>query len=133
MAGIFVVGVVVGFIIVVFILAGKENKDLNIMVSKLNDEQKNKLSMTDVNFIEGKNEWVQQGMISEINDKGSKVALKVLWFNRVIQNNSYNKIVYADVTIKKEDFEKYNLKYGDFVKLHIAPERTTGVVSIIWE
>lgn len=133
MAGIFVVGVVIAFIVVVFILAGKENKYLEMMVSNLNDEQKNKLSMTDVNFIEGKNEWIQQGMVYEMKDKGNKVELKVLWFNRVIQNNFYNKITFADVTIKKVDMEQHNLKSGDFVKIYIAPERTTGVVSIIWE
>ena len=57
----FIVGV---FIVVVFFFLKKENQKLEEMVANLNEEQKNELSLTDVKFIEGKNdEWIQNGMI----------------------------------------------------------------------
>ncbi len=129
-----VAAVIVGAIIgIFFMLAKKQAESLNEMVSNITEEQKNKLESTDVNFIDNKNEWIQQGMVYEVKDKGNNVALKVLWHNKVIQNNTYNFIEYADVTIKKSEQEEHNLKYGDFVKMHIAPEKTIGTVKILWD
>ena len=66
--GVMVVGAFIGLI--VFFLK-KENNKLKEMVGNLNEEQKNKLALTDVKFVEGKNdEWIQEGMIGEMKDKG---------------------------------------------------------------
>ena len=43
--------VVVIFIAVVFIVAGKDSKERNEMVSKLTEEQRNILMSTEVNFV----------------------------------------------------------------------------------
>lgn len=51
--------VVVIFIAVVFIVAGKDSKERIDMVSKLTEEQRNILMSTEVNFVE-KNAWVQK-------------------------------------------------------------------------
>ena len=119
----FIVGV---FIVVVFFFLKKENQKLEEMVANLNEEQKNELSLTDVKFIEGKNdEWIQNGMIGEMVDKGNKFAIKVLWHNRVIQNATYDQIQYGDTSLSKEEVEKNGLKVGDFVKVYIAPAKTS--------
>lgn len=51
--GVLVVGAFIGLI--VFFLKKKNNK-LKEMVGNLNEEQKNKLALTDVKFVEGKND-----------------------------------------------------------------------------
>lgn len=67
--GVLVVGAFIGLI--VFLLK-KEHKKLEEMISNLNEEQKNKLALTDVKFVEGKkDEWIQEGMIGEMRDKGN--------------------------------------------------------------
>ena len=120
------------FIVVVFFFLKKENQKLEEMVANLNEEQKNELSLTDVKFIEGKNdEWIQNGMIGEMVDKGNKFAIKVLWHNRVIQNATYDQIQYGDTSLSKEEVEKNGLKVGDFVKVYIAPAKTSGSFKII--
>lgn len=125
----FIVGV---FIVVVFFFLKKENQKLEEMVANLNEEQKNELSLTDVKFIEEKNdEWIQNGMIGEMVDKGNKFAIKVLWHNRVIQNATYDQIQYGDTSLSKEEVEKNGLKVGDFVKVYIAPAKTSGSFKII--
>ncbi|HJJ04670.1 MAG TPA: hypothetical protein OIM45_02145 [Clostridiaceae bacterium] len=125
----FIVGV---FIVVVFFFLKKENQKLEEMVANLNEEQKNELSLTDVKFIEGKNdEWIQNGMIGEMVDKGNKFAIKVLWHNRVIQNATYDQIQYGVTSLSKEEVEKNGLKVGDFVKVYIAPAKTSGSFKII--
>ena len=83
--------VVVIFIAVVFIVAGKDSKERIDMVSKLTEEQRNILMSTEVNFVE-KNAWVQKAMVAKMKDKGDKIDIRLLWFNEVLQNNEYNKI-----------------------------------------
>ena len=130
----FIIGllVVAAFIGMVVFFLKKERQKLNEMVANLNEEQKNKLALTDVKFAEGKNdEWIQDGMIGEMVNKGNKFAIKVLWHNRVIQNATYDQIQYGDTSLSKEDVEKNNLKVGDFVKVYIAPVKTVGCFKII--
>ena len=41
--------------------------------------KKNKLALTDVKFVEEKNdEWIQEGMIGEMKDKGYKYAISFM-------------------------------------------------------
>lgn len=127
--GIIIFGLIIG-IIVYFIK--KENKKLEQLKSQLTEEEKNKLSLTEVKFIEGKNnEWIQDGLIAEINEKKNKYTIKVLWYNSVIPNNFLNNIEYGDTTLSKEEVINNNLKKGDFVKLYIAPEKTIDGFKII--
>ena len=64
--------------LIVFFLK-KENNKLKEMVGNLNEEQKNKLALTDVKFVEEKNdEWIQEGMIGEMKDKGYKYAISFM-------------------------------------------------------
>lgn len=124
-----------GFLVVlavIFFFLNKEQKKLKEMESNLNDEQKNKLSLTEVKFVEGKDdEWIQDGIIGEMRDKGNKFAIRVLWHNKVIQNATYDHLQYGDTSLSKEDVEKNGLKVGDFVKVKVAPAKTTGSFKII--
>lgn len=127
--GVLVVGAFIGLI--VFLLK-KEHKKLEEMISNLNEEQKNKLALTDVKFVEGKkDEWIQEGMIGKMRDKGNKFAIRVLWHNKVIQNATYDQLQYGDTSLSKDDVEKNGLKVGDFVKVYIAPAKTSGCFKII--
>ena len=83
--------VVVIFIAVVFIVAGKDSKERIDMVSKLTEEQRNILMSTEVNFVE-KNAWVQKAMVAKMKDKGNKIDIRLLWFNEVLQNNDIIKL-----------------------------------------
>ena len=102
------------------------------MISKLTEEQKNFLMSTEVKFVE-KNAWVQDAIIAKINDKGNKIELRLLWYDKVIQNNEYNTITIADTSITKAEQETHNLKIGDNVKMYFAPEKTVGSVKIIFD
>lgn len=127
--GLLGIGAIIG---VSFFFIKEEHKKLEEMIGNLNEEQKNKLALTDVKFIEGKNdEWIQEGMIGEMKDKGNKFAIKVLWHNKVIQNATYDQLQYGDTSLSKEDVEKNGLKIGDFVKVYIAPAKTSGSFKII--
>lgn len=127
--GVLVVGAFIGLI--VFFLK-KENNKLKEMVGNLNEEQKNKLALTDVKFVEGKNdEWIQEGMIGEMKDKGYKYAIRVLWHNKVIQNATYDQLQYGDTSLSKKDVESNGLKVGDFVKVRVAPAKTSGCFKIL--
>ena len=127
--GVMVVGAFIGLI--VFFLKKEHNK-LEEMVENLNEEQKNKLALTDVKFVEGKNdEWIQEGMIGEMKDKGHKYAIRVLWHNKVIRNATYDQLQYGDTFLSKKDVESNDLKVGDFVKVHVAPAKTSGCFKII--
>ena len=127
--GVMVVGAFIGLI--VFFLK-KENNKLKEMVGNLNEEQKNKLALTDVKFVEEKNdEWIQEGMIGEMKDKGYKYSIRVLWHNKVIRNATYDQLQYGDTSLSKKDVESNGLKVGDFVKVRVAPAKTSGCFKII--
>ena len=116
--------VVVIIIIIIMQLAKKDSEILNGLVSNLTEEQKRKLEDNQVeNFNEKKFTWTQIGMIAEVNSKGkNKVALRVLWYNTIIQNNTLSKCQYADINMKKSDFDTKGLKNGDFVRIFIDPK-----------
>lgn len=124
--------VICAIIGVVFVVAKKDSKERDEMVSKLTEEQKNLLMLTEVKFVE-KNAWIQDAIVGKINDKGNKIDIRLLWYNKVIQNNEYNTITIADTSITKAEQEVHNLKIGDTVKMYFAPEKTIGRVKIIFD
>ncbi len=129
--GYIITGAIVGAIIaVVFVLAKKDNERLGDFVSSLSDEQKERLAATEIQEVAGKkNVWIQEGLICKATVKSeSKVALVVLWHNKVIQNNTFNQIEHADINMKKAVFDEHNLKEGDFVKICIDPEKGGEII-----
>lgn len=129
---ILLVCVFVGLFVLFAVLIKKGKKTYKEAVNNANEEQKNRLALTNIEFIEGKNEWYQEGMIAAMNDKGDKVATVVLWHNRVIQNATFDTLQYAETSLAKTEVEQHNLKIGDFVKVYIAPEKTFGGFKIIF-
>ncbi|MBR6849166.1 MAG: hypothetical protein IKM88_02875, partial [Lachnospiraceae bacterium] len=128
MLGYVIGGIVVGIIVaVVAVVMKKDAKELEEMTAKLSEEQKKLLMETDVEFVE-KNAWVQDAIIAKMVDKGGKYDVRLLWYNKVMDNNESNEITIADAALKKADQEAHHLKIGDVVKLYIAPEKTVGSV-----
>lgn len=118
-----VVIIIAIFSVIIWFWAKKEGEVLKEMLSNLTEDQKKKLEDNEVgNFDDKKNTWIQRGMIGKVIDKNNKVALKVLWYNTVIQNATLNQCQFADINMKKDVFEAHGLKEGDFVKIFINPE-----------
>ncbi|MCR5128577.1 MAG: hypothetical protein K6B69_10815 [Lachnospiraceae bacterium] len=126
-----IIGIIIGIIVaVVVVISKKDAKELEEMVAKLSEEQKKLLMETEVEFVE-KNAWVQDAIIAKMVDKGGKYDVRLLWYNKVMNNNESNEITLADATLKKAEQEAHDLKVGDVVKLYIAPEKTVGSVKIV--
>ena len=127
-----IVGLVVAVIaVVVVLIARKDAKERDEMVSRLTDEQKEFLKATEIEQVE-KNAWIQDALIAKGVDKGGKVDLRMLWYNKCIQNNEYETITIADASIKKAEQEAHNLKVGDAVRMYFAPEKTVGSVKVVF-
>ncbi len=133
MLGYVVMGAVIGvFVVIVFVIAKKDAKERDEMVSKLTPEQKQRIEDAEVVFVE-KSAWVQEAMVAKVVDKGGKTDLRLLWFNKTMDNNEANTITIADASITKAEQDAHKLKVGDFVKLYIAPEKTVGSVKVVFE
>lgn len=130
---ILIIAVFIGAIIgVVFVVTKKDSKELDEMISKLTEEQKNLLMSTKIEFVE-KNAWIQDAIVGKINDKGNKLDIRLLWYDTVVHNKEYNTITIADTSITKAEQEAHDLKIGDAVKMYFAPEKTIGSVKIIFD
>ena len=118
------------FVAIIMIWAKKEQGILDNLLLNLTDEQKKDLEDNQIeDFDEKKHTWIQRGMIAEVNTKGdNKVNLKVLWYNTIIQNDTINQCQYADISMKKSDFDNKGLKNGDFVKIFIDPEKGAKII-----
>ena len=118
------------FVAIIMIWAKKEQGILDNLLLNLTDEQKRDLEDNQIeDFDEKKHTWIQRGMIAEVNTKGdNKVNLKVLWYNTIIQNDTINQCQYADISMKKSDFNNKGLKNGDFVKIFIDPEKGAKII-----
>ena len=58
-------------------------------------------------------------------------SIRVLWHNKVIRNATYDQLQYGDTSLSKKDVESNGLKVGDFVKVRVAPAKTSGCFKII--
>lgn len=130
--GYVIIGAVIGALVaVVFTIAKKDAKERDEMVSKLTEEQKDRIMNAEVEFVE-QNAWVQEAMVAKIVEKGTKFDARLLWYNSTLGNHENQSITIADASISKADQEAHNVKVGDFVKLYIAPEKTVGSVKIVF-
>ena len=124
--------VIIVFIAVVYVIARKDARERDEMVRKLSEEQKNRLEATDVETVDS-NAWVQEAMVAKMVEKGGKYSLRLLWYNKVLENNEYQSITIADTSISKREQEAYDIKEGDFVKMYFAPEKSVGSVKVVFE
>ncbi len=127
-----IIGAIIGaFVAVVFAIAKKDSRERDEMVSKLSEEQTNYLMSTEVKFVE-QNAWVQLAMVAKIVEKGGKFNVRMLWYNKTLENNEYQTITIADATITKAEQREHDLRVGDFVTMYFAPEKTVGSVKIVF-
>ena len=127
-----IIGLVIAvLVVVVSIIAKKDRKERDEMVSKLTDDQKEFLETTEVEFV-GKNAWTQDAIVAKVVDKGAKTDLRLLWYNKTMENNEYGTITIADTSIKKSEQETHNLRVGDAVKMYFAPEKSVGSVKVVF-
>ncbi len=127
-----IIGLVIGAIAgVVFVIAKKDSKELAEMTAKLTEEEKQRLENAEVEFVE-KNAWTQEAYVAKMTEKGGKYDVRLLWFNKTLNNNEAGTITIADASLKKEDQAAHDVKVGDFVKLYIAPEKTVGSIKIVF-
>lgn len=130
--GYVIIGAIIGaFVAVVFKIAKKDAAERDEMVSKLSDEQQDRLMSAEVEFVE-ENAWVQEAMVAKMVEKGSKFDVRMLWYNTTMGNNENQTITIADATITKAEQAEHDVKVGDFVKMYIAPEKTVGSVKIVF-
>ncbi len=123
-----IIGVIVGVLVAVVVVISKKDAQENAeMVARLSDEQKARLMGTEVDFVE-KDAWVQEAMVAKIVDKGSKFNIRMLWYNKTLENNEYETITIADTSITKAEQDAHNLKVDDFVKMYIAPEKAEAKI-----
>ena len=133
MGGYLIIGAILGiFVAVIAVIAKKDAKELGEFVAKLSEEQKKRLMEAEVNFVE-EEAWVQEAFVAKMTDKGGKYDVRLLWYNKTMNNNESQEITIADASLKKEEQEAHNVKVGDFVKLYIAPNKTVGSVKIVFD
>jgi len=121
--------IVVGLVVAFVITAKKEAKNLDEMLASLSLEQINDLKDNQVsNYNQNNFTWIQKGLIGKITDKGSKVELKVVWYNTVIQNNTYKNFQYADIKINKDEFNSKGLKINSIVNIYIDPSNADAKI-----
>ncbi len=127
-----IIGAIIGaFVAVVFKIAKKDSAERDVMVSNLSEDQKNYLMSTEVKFVE-QNAWVQIAMVAKIVEKGNKFNVRMLWYNKTLENNEYQTITIADASITKAEQREHDLRVGDFVTMYFAPEKTVGSVKIVF-
>lgn len=133
MGGYLIIGAILGiFVAVIVVISKKDAKELEEFVAKLSEEQKKQLMEAEVNFVE-EEAWVQEAFVAKMTDKGGKYDVRLLWYNKTMNNNESQEITIADANLKKEEQEAHNVKVGDFVKLYIAPNKTVGSVKIVFD
>ncbi len=116
-------GVILGvFVAVIVVLMKKDAKECSEMVEKLTEAQKKQLMETKEDFSE-RAAWTQDAIIGKMVEKGDKYNVRLVWYNKVYENNEYQTFTIADASLSKAEQDAHQLKVGDIVKLYIAPEK----------
>ena len=122
----FIIGLIIFLPImgIIFLLVKKQNARKAALVDSLSQEVKDRLYAAEIFPMEGrKDSWSQEAYIAEAVDKGSKMAVTAMYCNRVIENNSFNEIEFAEFKIDKTTWESKNLQIGSFVNMFIDPNK----------
>ena len=113
-------GIVVGgavcaiFAYIIYILAQKHKAQKEELVNSLTDEQKEKLMNASLN-----DNTLTVGLIATEPKVGNtKTELKVLAYN-MYYPNMMNDFMLADISISAKQYNTYNLKQGDYIKISL--------------
>lgn len=112
------------FAYVIIILAKKQKAQTAEMVSALTDDQKEELmnaSMDNCSFTKGL-------IAAEPKVGSSKTQLKVLVYN-MYYPNSMKEYILADISISTKQYNAYNLKQGDYIKVHLDENGAKAVLD----
>lgn len=122
----FIIGLIIFLPImgIIFLLVKKQNQRKAALVAALSQEVKDRLYAAEIFPMEDrKDSWSQEAYIAEAVDKGSKMAVTAMYCNRVIENNSFNEIEFAEFKIDKAAWESKNLQIGSFINMYIDPNK----------
>ncbi len=116
---------------IILLLAKKGHKSMLEMLAEFSSEQKEDLKDNQVEIKDSNQKsysWYQKGLIGKVTAKGNNYHLVVIYFNTVMNNNYQNDFEYADIKIKKADFESKGLQKGSVVTILIEPHKTRATI-----
>ena len=114
---------------VIYFLAKKDRQNDEERVKALTPQQKEILISTSYEQAVGlKNGVLVQGLIYEIPKTTSRKAELVVMFYNQYYPNFRGEIIHADVNVPIQEFQRYNLKVGDYVKLLLNEDKPAKVV-----
>lgn len=128
--GLVIAGVFIGvFVAICYGVIKKDMKKLNEINTTLSEEAKTKImDAPSIRVSDGNTIWRQQGMIYEAKEKGNRMELYVLWYNRITRNEGEERIEHADVKVNKNDYESHGLKPGDFVMMELDLQKCNATI-----
>lgn len=71
--------------------------------------------------------WDQVGLVSSIKPHGTSVTVRVMWFNKVIHNDSYGQVAIAQIIMPRRDVKERGLQEGDYVSLHMDTAKGASI------
>ena len=114
---------------VIYFLAKKDRQNDEERVRTLTPQQKEILISTSYEQAVGlTNGVLVQGLIFEIPKTTSRKAELVVMFYNQYYPNFRGEIIHADVNVPIQEFQRYNLKVGDYVKLLLNEDKPAKVV-----
>ncbi|NEG69473.1 hypothetical protein [Bifidobacterium choloepi] len=120
---------VVVVVVLIFALSGNRGVDkIEASFEDVTDEQYAILKDSLIEVV-SKDEhiWNQVGLVSSIKPHGAKDTVRVLWFNKVIRNDSYGQIAIAQMFISKKTVKDHDLHVGDYVSLRLDAQRGASI------
>ena len=114
---------------VIYFLAKKDRQNDEERVRTLTPQQKEILISTSYEQAVGlTNGVLVQGLIYEIPKTTNRKAELVVMFYNQYYPNFRGEIIHADVNVPIQEFQRYNLKAGDYVKLLLNEDKPAKVV-----
>ena len=121
-----IVGGFIGFIVK---MAKKEQETKKQMLESMTETDKENLKNNRIEQLDSTNfTWTQIGMIGNVTESNGTMKLKVLWFNTVIKNNTYNDFQYADIKMSKDEYTNMGLQQGSYVRFFIDPNKASAKI-----
>ena len=121
-----IVGGFIGFIVK---MAKKEQETKKQMLESMTETDKENLKNNRIEQLDSTNfTWTQIGMIGNVTESNGTMKLKVLWFNTVIKNNTYNDFQYADIKMSKDEYTNMGLQQGNYVRFFIDPNKASAKI-----
>ena len=110
--------------LVFYLIIRKQNRKTDAFKNALTKEQKDRLINTKpVRADASRGGFILEALVVELRDKGAKTFVRLMWFNALIQNNSFLDMMTANVNVSTEEAKSRDLKVGDFVRFWFNPQQ----------